>query len=52
MSLRDVQFEEDGYDSVTITLYYPKRVFLEVIHNWLLDNSIKFTEDGDVFYYA
>jgi hypothetical protein len=48
----DVQFEDGGYYSSAVTIHYPKRVALEVIHDWLADNSIKFTEDGDEFYYA
>jgi len=48
----DVQFEDGGYYSSGVTIQYPKRVALEVIHDWLADNSIKFTEDGDEFYYA
>lgn len=47
----DVQ-HEDFYYSSAVTVYYPKSVTLEVIHDWLIQNSIKFTEDGDVFYYA
>lgn len=47
-----VQFEDGGYCSSAVTIHYPKRVALEVIHDWLADNSIKFTEDGDEFYYA
>lgn len=46
------QFEDGGYCSSAVTIHYPKRVALEVIHDWLADNSIKFTEDGHEFYYA
>jgi len=48
----DVQSEDGGYYSSAVTIHYPKRVALEVIHDWLAENSIKFTEDGDEFYFA
>jgi hypothetical protein len=48
----DIQSDESGYYSSGVTIYHPKRVALEIIHDWLADNSIKFTEDGDEFYYA
>ncbi len=48
----DVQFEDDGYCSSAVTIHYPNRVALEIIHDWLAENSIKFTEEGDEFYYA
>jgi hypothetical protein len=48
----EVQFEDDGYYSSAVTIHYPKRVALEIIHDWLVDNSLKFTEDADEFYYA
>jgi len=47
----DVQQENCHYLSA-VTIYYPKSVALEVVHDWLADNSINFTQDGDEFYYA
>jgi hypothetical protein len=48
----DVQFDDGGYCSSAVTIQYPKRLAREIIHDWLAENSIKFTEDGDDFYYA
>ena len=47
----DIELEDCFYSSA-VTIYYPKKVALEVVHDWLADNSIKFTVDGDNFYHA